>query len=229
MIEEIDTRTKLLLGDDFEKLASFKIAIIGLGGVGSIVPISLIRSGFENLIIVDGDRVDITNLNRQIAYDTSDIGKFKAEILKEKLLKIRPNAKIQHFNTFIDENFDFNVFSGVDFIIDCIDDIEAKVLLASFCEKNNINLVCSMGTGNRLNPSALKIVRLDKTCNDPLAKKFRYLLRKNNLDLKRIFVASSEETPIIKDKVVSSMAFVPNSCGLLLASYVLRYLLRRSL
>lgn len=229
MSNDIDTRTRLLLGEDFKKISSFKIAVIGLGGVGSIVPISLIRSGFENLIIIDGDKVDASNLNRQIAYDLSDVGKFKAEILKEKLLKIRPNARIQNINCFVDDSFDFNIFLDVDFIIDCIDDIQAKVLIASFSEKNNINLVCSMGTGNRLDPSVLKIVRLDKTCNDPLAKKFRYLLRKSDLNLKRIYVVSSDEIPLVKDKVVSSMAFVPNSSGLLLASYVLRYLLRRPL
>lgn len=223
----IDTRSKLLLSEDFDLIKHFKIAVIGLGGVGSIIPMSLIRSGVKNLLIIDGDKVDETNLNRQMAYFSKDVGKYKSEVLKERLFEIRDDIEIEALNCFVDENFDFSIFKGLDYIIDCIDDIDAKVLLAKYALNNNVSLISSMGTGNRLDPAKLSIVHLDKTSGDPLAKKFRYLLRKENIDLKKINVVSSSEEPIVKGKVVSSMAFVPNSSGLLMSSFVLKELLRR--
>lgn len=227
MNDLIDTRSKLLLGDDFSLIKNFKIVVIGLGGVGSIVPLSLVRSGVKNLLLIDGDKVDATNLNRQMAYFSQDVGHFKSEVLKEKLLEIREDLNIEEKHIFIDKETDFSFLKGFDYIVDCIDDIEAKVLLAKFAINNDIPLIASMGTGNRLDPSKLIITRLDKTSGDPLAKKFRYLLRKENIDLKKINVVTSLEEPLVKGQVVSSMAFVPNAAGLLMSSYVLKELLRR--
>lgn len=227
MNDLIDTRSKLLLGDDFSLINNFKIVVIGLGGVGSIVPLSLVRSGVKNLLLIDGDKVDATNLNRQMAYFSQDVGHFKSEVLKKKLLEIREDLNLEEKHIFIDKETDFSFLKGFDYIIDCIDDIEAKVLLAKFAINNDIPLIASMGTGNRLDPSKLIITRLDKTSGDPLAKKFRYLLRKENIDLKKINVVTSLEEPLVKGQVVSSMAFVPNAAGLLMSSYVLKELLRR--
>ena len=184
MNDLIDTRSKLLLGDDFNLIKNFKIVVIGLGGVGSIVPLSLVRSGVKNLLLIE-----------------------------------------KHI--FIDKETDLSFLKGFDYIVDCIDDIEAKVLLAKFAINNDISLIASMGTGNRLDPSKLIITRLDKTSGDPLAKKFRYLLRKENVDLKKINVVASLEEPLVSGQVVSSMAFVPNAAGLLMSSYVIKELLRR--
>ena len=223
----IDTRSRLLLGDDFDLIKNFKIAVIGLGGVGSIVPLSLVRSGVKNLLVIDGDKVDETNLNRQMAYFKKDIGFFKSEVLKNRILEIRDDVIVDEIHSFIDENFDFSVFDNFDYIVDCIDDINAKVLLAKYAIRKNIPLIVSTGTGNRLDPSKLAVMRLDKTSGDPLAKKFRYLLRREGVDLKKINVVASLEEPIVKDRVVSSMAFVPNACGLLMSSFVLKELLRR--
>lgn len=228
MTNDFDTRTRLLLKDDFDKLSHFKIAVIGIGGVGSIIPISFVRSGVKNLILVDGDKVDISNLNRQIAYDLKDVGKIKVEALKGKLFALRDDLDIETFSDFINENFNFEVFRNVDFIVDCIDDLKAKVLLAKFALKNNINYISSMGTGNRLDPTKISITSLNKTSGDPLARKFRYLLRRENIDLKKINVACSSEEPIIKDRVISSMIFVPNATGLAIASFVLNKLLGRT-
>lgn len=227
MNDLIDTRSKLLLGDDFNLIKNFKIVVIGLGGVGSIVPLSLVRSGVKNLLLIDGDKVDATNLNRQMAYYSQDVGLFKSEVLKKKLLEIRDDLNLEEKHIFIDKETDFSFLKGFDYIVDCIDDIEAKVLLAKFAINNDIPLIASMGTGNRLDPSKLIITRLDKTSGDPLAKKFRYLLRKENIDLKKINVVTSLEEPLVKGQVVSSMAFVPNAAGLLMSSYVLKELLRR--
>lgn len=227
MNDLIDTRSKLLLGDDFNLIKNFKIVVIGLGGVGSIVPLSLVRSGVKNLLLIDGDKVDATNLNRQMAYFSQDVGHFKSEVLKKRLLEIRDDLNLEEKHIFIDKETDFSFLKGLDYIVDCIDDIEAKVLLAKFAINNDIPLIASMGTGNRLDPSKLIITRLDKTSGDPLAKKFRYLLRKENIDLKKINVVTSLEEPLVKGQVVSSMAFVPNAAGLLMSSYVLKELLRR--
>lgn len=227
MNDLIDTRSKLLLGDDFNLIKNFKIVVIGLGGVGSIVPLSLVRSGVKNLLLIDGDKVEATNLNRQMAYFSQDVGHFKSEVLKKKLLEIREDLNLEENPIFIDKETDLSFLKGFDYIVDCIDDIEAKVLLAKFAINNDISLIASMGTGNRLDPSKLIITRLDKTSGDPLAKKFRYLLRKENVDLKKINVVASLEEPLVSGQVVSSMAFVPNAAGLLMSSYVIKELLRR--
>ena len=219
---DIDSRTKLLLQEDFFKLNNKKIVVIGIGGVGSIIPISLVRTGIKNITIIDKDKVDQSNLNRQIAYNINDIGKLKVDALYSHLYEIQDDIKITKIPANIDENFDFGVLDEVDYVIDCIDDINAKVLIAKETFKRSIPLISSLGMGNRVDPSKVEITKLNKTTNDPLAKKFRYLLRKENIDLSKIDVAFSSETPIIKDKIISSVVFVPNSAGLNIASFVIR-------
>lgn len=219
---DIDSRTKLLLQEDFFKLNNKKIVVIGVGGVGSIIPISLVRTGIKKITIIDKDKVDPSNLNRQIAYNINDIGKLKVDALYSHLYEIQDDIKITKIPANIDVNFDFSVFDEADYIIDCIDDIEAKVLITKESFKRNIPLISSLGMGNRVDPSKVIITKLNKTTNDPLAKKFRYLLRKESIDLSKIDVAFSSETPIIKDKIISSVVFVPNSAGLNIASFVIR-------
>lgn len=219
---DIDSRTKLLLQGDFFKLNNKKIVVIGIGGVGSIIPISLVRTGIKNITIIDKDKVDQSNLNRQIAYNINDIGKLKVDALYSHLYEIQDDIKITKIPANIDENFDFGVLDKADYVIDCIDDINAKVLIAKETFKRSIPLISSLGMGNRVDPSKVEITKLNKTTNDPLAKKFRYLLRKENIDLSKIDVAFSSETPIIKDKIISSVVFVPNSAGLNIASFVIR-------
>lgn len=219
---DIDSRTKLLLQEDFFKLNNNKIVVVGVGGVGSIIPISLVRTGIKKITIIDKDKVDPSNLNRQIAYNINDIGKLKVDALYSHLYEIQEDIKITKIPAKIDVNFDFSVFDKADYIIDCIDDIEAKVLIAKESFKRNIPLISSLGMGNRVDPSKVIITKLNKTTNDPLAKRFRYLLRKENIDLSKIDVAFSSETPIIKDKIISSVVFVPNSAGLNIASFVIR-------
>ena len=227
--ESINSRSEIILGkENIEYLSLKKIAVIGLGGVGSIIPLVLVRSNIRKIILIDNDFVNVSNLNRQIAYDLKDVGKIKVEALKGKLFALRDDLDIETFSDFINENFNFEVFKNVDFIVDCIDDLKAKVLLAKFALKNNINYISSMGTGNRLDPTKISITSLNKTSGDPLARKFRYLLRQENIVLKKINVACSSEEPIIKDRVISSMIFVPNATGLAIASFVLNKLLGRT-
>ena len=217
----IDDRTKLLLSSNFDKLKDFKIAVIGLGGVGSIIPLVLVRSGFLNLIIDDFDTVDITNLNRQLAYDLNDLGKPKSLVIRDKIFNIRKNLNVLTLNEKIDDNFNFDLLKDCDYIIDCIDDIEAKILLIKYAISNNIKIVSSLGMGNRLDSTKVVITKLNKTTNDPLAKKLRYLLKKENIDISKLYVSFSLETPIIKSNIISSMAFVPNASGLAMASFAI--------
>ena len=227
-LARFDDRSKLLLGDDFELIKNFKIAVIGIGGVGSIVPISLVRSGVKNILIVDGDKVDETNLNRQIAYDSNDLNTFKVDALKNKLLNIRDDINISTIARRIDDSFDLSILKDYDFVIDCIDDVKAKILLAKFTSENNIPFISSMGTGNRLDTTKIIVTTLNKTSGDPLARKLRYELKKEDINLSKINVVFSLEEPIIKGKVISSMIFVPNTVGLTIASFVIKSLLGRS-
>lgn len=217
----IDDRTKLLLSSNFDKLKDFKIAVIGLGGVGSIIPLVLVRSGFLNLIIDDFDTVDITNLNRQLAYDLNDLGKPKSLVIRDKIFNIRKNLNVLTLNEKIDDNFNFDLLKDCDYIIDCIDDIEAKILLIKYAISKNIKIVSSLGMGNRLDSTKVVITKLNKTTSDPLAKKLRYLLKKENIDISKLYVSFSLETPIIKSNIISSMAFVPNASGLAMASFAI--------
>ncbi len=217
----IDDRTKLLLSSNFDKLKDFKIAVIGLGGVGSIIPLVLVRSGFLNLIIDDFDTVDITNLNRQLAYDLNDLGKPKSLVIRDKIFNIRKNLNVLTLNEKIDDNFNFDLLKDCDYIIDCIDDIEAKILLIKYAISNNIKIVSSLGMGNRLDSTKVVITKLNKTTSDPLAKKLRYLLKKENINISKLYVSFSLETPIIKSNIISSMAFVPNASGLAMASFAI--------
>lgn len=225
--ESINSRSEVILGkENLNYLSSKKIAVIGLGGVGSIIPLVLVRSNITKIILIDNDLVNTSNLNRQIAYDQNDLGKAKVEALKEKLLNIRNDLEIEIYNKKIDINFDFNILNNVNYVIDCIDDLEGKVLLTKFCFFNNIKIVNSLGMGFKLDPTYIRITPLNKTTSDPLAKKFRYLLKQENIDISKIVTAFSTEPIIIRGKEIGSMAFVPNAAGLALASFVIREIIK---
>lgn len=227
MEKTFDARTELLLGkENLKILNTKKVAICGNGGVGSIIPIVLARSGILNFVLVDFDKVDVSNLNRQIAYLTKDIGKNKVNVLSDYILNLRKEADTYIVFEKINEDFDFKIFDDCDYIFDCIDDINAKVLLIKYCINHNIKIVSSLGMGNRLDPTKVIITRLNKTTSDPLAKKLRYLLKENGVDISKIMVSFSKERPIIKGRIVASMAFVPNASGLAMASYALKDMLK---
>lgn len=225
--ESINSRSEIILGkENIEYLSLKKIAVVGLGGVGSIIPLVLVRSNIRKIILIDNDFVNVSNLNRQIAYNQNDLGKPKVEALKEKLFNIRDDLEIEIYHKKIDENFDFNVLKDVNYVIDCIDDLEGKVLLTKYCYFHNIKIVNSLGMGYKLDPTNVEIISLNKTTTDPLAKKFRYLLKKENIDISKITTAFSSEPIIIKGKEIGSMAFVPNAAGLALASFVIREIIK---
>ena len=213
-----------LLGE--EKISSFKdktILIIGLGGVGGTALCALYRSGFKNFILVDHDVVDPSNLNRQIMYNTSDIGKAKVNVCKEKIEAFSSDINVETHQLFIDEE-SLKSFENkkIDFIVDAIDKIPSKISIINFALRRGIPFIVSLGMGNRLSPSDVIITSLNKTENDPLARNLRYKLRKDGADLKSIPVIFSKETPLVKLDHPSSMMMVPSTAGLLIASYIIK-------
>lgn len=225
--QNINERSESLIGvEAIKKLADKKIAVVGLGGVGSIIPLALAMSNIKKMILIDFDVVSYSNLNRQIAYNLNDINKIKSIALKEKLLLIREDLDIISLNSKINSDFNFSLFDDCDYVIDCIDDIKAKVLLIKYCVNNNIKIISSLGMGNKLDPSLIKITPLNKTTIDPLAKKLRYMLKKEKVDISKVLTAFSYEQSIIKERVISSMVFVPNAAGLLISSFVVKELIK---
>ena len=219
MNREIFERSIGLLGEDnFNLIQDKTIAIFGLGGVGGTALEALARTGFQHFIIVDFDKVDVSNLNRQILYTIKDIGKSKVEAARERILSINPDADIKPFNIKA-QDFDFN--QKIDYIVDAIDDVDGKLFIAKKAQENNIPSIVSLGMANRFNPEQVRVSKLNQTRNDPLAKKIRYLAKKNGLDLSLINVIISEEMPQKNAEKLYSTMMVPSSAGLTIAKYIL--------
>ena len=206
-----------------EKLKSSTVLIVGLGGVGGYVVEALARSGIGNLILVDYDRVDITNFNRQIIAINNNVNRYKIDCFKDRIRDINEECNVIIYNLKVNSTNIKDIFNNnIDFVVDAVDDIKAKELIINYCMENNIDFISSMGTGNRLDPSKLLVTTLDRTYNDPLARIMRSKFDKKIQ--KKITVCTSIEVPLkVKDKtVIGSNAFVPSSAGLLIASYIVK-------
>ena len=216
-------RSKQLLGEDkIKALANKVILVIGIGGVGGTALEALARSGFKKFVLIDSDVVDASNLNRQVLFTSDDVGKEKVLVAKNHILKISPDLEIRTITAKIGELKLDNLDIGkIDFIIDAIDLVDGKLHIYDFAQTNHIPFVSSLGMGNRVDPECVTITKLNKTENDPLAKKIRYLAKQKGLDLKEIPVVFSKETPILKSPKPASMMMVPSTAGLLIAKYVL--------
>lgn len=213
-------RLELLIGkENIEKISKINVLIVGIGGVGGTALEALVRSGVKNITIIDKDVFSESNLNRQILSTRDSIGLYKIDVGINRCKSINPDVNIKGLKINLDEK-NVNELEYFDYIIDACDDINAKLALMQYANKNNINLISSMGTGKRLNPSNVIITRLDKTNNDPLAKKMRYEARKRGLKL-NIPVVCSKEEPINNDRIIASSIFVPSTAGLMLAYYII--------
>lgn len=223
-----DRTLKILDSSLLETIKKQKILLVGVGGVGGFALESLVRLGFQNITIVDGDIIEESNLNRQIISTRENIGKSKVEIAKKRALSINPNAQIITYNLFLkEENIETIFKSHYDFVIDACDTITTKYLLIKEAKENGIKVISCMGTGNRINPSLVAITKLNKTYNDPLAKAMRNILRKHNVSL-NIPVIWSSEVPIkIKEKAPGSIILVPAAAGLQITYYILSSLINR--
>ena len=213
-------RLELLIGkENIEKISKINVLIVGIGGVGGTALEALVRSGVKNITIIDKDVFSESNLNRQILSTRDSIGLYKVDVGINRCKSINPDVNITGLKINLDEK-NVNELEYFDYIIDACDDINAKLALMQYANKNNIKLISSMGTGKRLNPSNVIITRLDKTSNDPLAKKMRYEARKRGLKL-NIPVVCSKEEPINNDRIIASSIFVPSTAGLMLAYYII--------
>ena len=231
MEEKWNSRTELLIGKEgIEKLQNAKVAIYGVGGVGSFVAEGLARSGIGNMVLIDNDVVSISNLNRQIHANIETIGKKKVEVMKERILKINPNAKINTYMADEIENGEESIIdSTFSYIIDAVDTVSTKLKLIERASKLNVPIISAMGAGNKLDPSKLEITELKKTSYDPLARILRKWAKENHIT-SRIVVLSSKEMPVkTGEKTPGSTAFVPSAAGLLIASYIVKYFMKESI
>ncbi len=216
-----------LIGKDkFSRLETVSVLVVGIGGVGGYALESLIRSGVKNISIIDGDNVELSNLNRQIISSNENIGLNKVDVAKERALKINPNINITTFNeNLVAENIDEILSNKYDYIIDACDTIATKLLIIEKSLKYKYKFISSMGTANKTNPALLSITELSKTNNDPIAR----ILRKKVKELKinrKIIVVSSTETPVPNDKLGTN-SYMPGIAGLLCASYVINDITKR--
>ncbi len=224
-------RNQILFFDkDLSKLANLKVIIFGVGGVGGQVVEMLARSGIENLTLVDFDRVNITNINRQIIALESTIDKLKVEVFKDRILDINPNAKVTIFPIVYDENHLINL-NDYDYIIDAIDQVSSKILLIKEAYKAKVKIISAMGAGNKLNPLAFKVAKINQTSVCPLAKIIRNELKKYGIsDLKVVYSQeNSIKTNYVENnkKVIGSWASVTSTMGNIIANEVLKDLIEK--
>lgn len=233
------SRTELLIGKDgIKKLENSKVCIFGIGGVGSYVVEGLVRAGIGNFILVDNDKISLTNLNRQIIATTKTLGNSKVQTAKKRILEINPDAKVEVYEEFfMPESKDF-FDDTVDYVIDCVDTVTAKIEIIMRAQKLNIPIISSMGTGNKLDPTKFVVTDIYKTEICPLAKVMRKELR--NRGVKKLKVIYSKENSIeledslenigdfnseTKKQVPGSISFVPSVAGLIIAGEVVRDIL----
>lgn len=217
-----------LVGNNLNKLFNTNVLIVGIGGVGGSALEMLVRTGINNITIIDYDKFEESNINRQIMCLKNDIGKEKVDVAKQRVLNINENCNIKTYNKKVDYSFLNNLDAKYDYIIDACDDLNAKLELIKYAIKNDIKIISSCGTGNKLHPELLEILNIWKTEYDPLAKKLRNMLRKEKINNK-IMVVSSKEKPLIKtNDFVGSISTVPNAAGILLASYVINDILKEN-
>ena len=204
---------------NLEKIKNTKILLVGVGGVGGFTLEALVRTGFLNITIIDGDIIEESNLNRQIITNQENIGNLKVEEAINRYTSIN-KVNINAIDVMLTkDNFKEYINEYYDYIIDACDDLAIKVELVRYARKNNIKIISALGTGKRLNSAYLEITTLAKTENDPLARKFRSMIRQANLDL-NIPVVFSKEASINTNNVIGSAIFVPAVAGIYLANYV---------
>ena len=214
-----------LLGNKLYIIKNKTILIIGLGGVGSYALETLARTYFNKLIIVDNDKIDISNLNRQLMTNIDNVGSYKTDVWENRIKKINPNCNIVKITEFItNENLNLLFNEKVDYVIDACDTLETKKEIIKYCLKNKIKFISSMGMANRIDASKIKIDYLDKTCYDPLARKLRNLIKKEKIKGK-IPVVYSEEQPLKINKL-GSISHVVGTAGLLCTNYIINDILK---
>lgn len=241
------SRTQLLLGkDNMDRLAEAKVAIFGIGGVGGYVAEALARSGVGSFVLVDDDKVCLTNLNRQIIATRKTVGKYKAEVMRDRILEINPDAEVEVRKCFyLPENadeFDFNEYS---YVVDAVDTVTAKLEIIMRAKECGVPVISSMGAGNKLDPTQFQVADIYKTSMCPLAKVMRRELKKRGVKKLKVVYSTEKPTRPLDDMSVScrtncicppgaahkcterrdipgSVAFVPSVVGLIIAGEVVK-------
>lgn len=226
IMENRFSRTEALLGEQaMEKLKKARVAVFGIGGVGGHVVEALVRSGVGAVDIVDSDKVCLSNLNRQIIATESSIGKYKVDVMKERILDINPEAVVNvHKCFYLPETKDEFDFSQYSYVVDAVDTVTAKIQLVMEAAEAGVPIISSMGAGNKLDPTAFQVADIYKTSVCPLAKVMRRELKKRGI--KKLKVVYSKEQPVVKNTVPASVAFVPSVVGLIIAGEVIKDLVK---
>ena len=231
MMTEKFSRTQMLLGEaSLCKLSHCCVAVFGIGGVGGYVVEALVRAGVGTIYLIDNDTVSVSNINRQIIALNSTVGRLKTEVMRERILDINPEVKVNCINKFVlPENIDEFDFGKYDYIVDAIDTVSGKLAIIEKAYFLGKPVISSMGTGNKLDPTRFRITDINKTSVCPLARVMRYELKKRGV--KKLKVLFSEEEPIKpqeqetneKGKAIpGSISYVPSVAGLIIASEVIK-------
>lgn len=236
-MKESFERSAMLLGiDRVESLADKRVAIFGVGGVGGYVAEALARTGIGAFDLIDRDTVSVTNINRQIIATMDTVGKNKAEVMKERILSVHPEAEVMvHDCFFLPENADEFDFGAYDYVVDAVDTVTAKLEIIERAKKAGVPVISAMGAGNKLDPTKFVVTDISKTSVCPLAKVMRRELKKRNIsDVKVVYSTEEALTPLFeppaegetRKKAPGSVAFVPSVAGLIVASEVIKDLIR---
>ncbi|ETP73879.1 dinucleotide-utilizing enzyme possibly involved in molybdopterin or thiamin biosynthesis [Lachnospiraceae bacterium JC7] len=245
------TRTRLLLGaDSMEKLKNSRVAVFGIGGVGGFVCEALVRSGVGHFDLIDDDKVCLSNLNRQIIATRKTLGRYKTEVMKERMLDINPDVEVNIHNCFfLPENADKFPFEEYDYVVDAVDTVTAKIELVMKCKEKGVPIISSMGAGNKLDPSAFKVADIYKTNVCPLAKVMRHELKKRGVRKLKVVYSEEQAMKPMEEKSFNSgadnlcapeaepgsakrratpgsVAFVPSVAGLIIAGEVVKDLIK---
>ncbi|MDO4282290.1 MAG: tRNA threonylcarbamoyladenosine dehydratase [Clostridia bacterium] len=229
MEDSIYQRTEIVIGrENINKLKNSHVLVCGIGGVGSYALEAIARSGVGNITIIDKDIVDVTNINRQLIALESTVGKDKVKVAQERLIDIHKEANIKAIKANItSENINQIIKGDIDYVVDAVDNIEAKVAIITECSKKNIKCISCMGMGNKLNPLDIKVADIYKTSTCPLAKCMRRKLK--DAGIKKQKVVFSTEIPVqkkVETSTLGSVSFVPSVAGLIMASEVIKDLLK---
>ncbi len=233
MLEQF-SRTELLIGKNgIEKLSKSKVAIFGIGGVGSFVVEALARAGVGNFILVDNDNVSLSNLNRQIIATKKTIGRSKVEVAKERILEINPEANVETYKEFFMPETKGILDKTISYIVDAIDTVTAKLELVIRAEKLKIPIISSMGTGNKLDPTRFEVSDIYKTSVCPLAKVLRKELKHKGIKKLKVVYSKEEPIKIKKDEenrkqIPGSISFVPSVAGLIIAGEVVKDIIKEN-
>lgn len=239
------SRTELLLGEEaMKKLADSRVAVFGIGGVGGYTVEALVRSGIGQIDLIDSDTVSLTNLNRQIIATRSTIGRYKVDVMSDRIMDINPGVKVHvHRCFYLPETKNQFDFSQYDYVVDAVDTVTAKLQLVEEAKAAGVPIISSMGAGNKLDPTAFQVADIYKTSVCPLAKVMRRELKKRGI--KKLKVVYSREIPVVpseeilsgyseeqsataprKRSIPGSVAFVPSAVGLIIAGEVLKDLIK---